>query len=154
MFPPGLWSSFLHSSPTERSHTTVWPSSSMGMSGNMAALQEMLAAQPGSQASSMRSKSPPGLVKLGFPESRQPVHPQSSTHGMPVGAVVVTAVVGFGVSVDVTVVAVVVVVGSRKGVGEVVAGVEVSVVVVVVVGLGVGGVGHLSIGRQQLTRIS
>lgn len=130
----------------------------------MAALQEMLAAQPGSQTFSMRSKSPPGLVKLGFPESRQPDHLQSSAHGGLAGAVVVTAVVDSGVGVDVTVVAVTVVVGSRVGVGDVVAGVEVSVVVVVVVvvvtglvvvvGLRVGGVGHLSIGRQQLTRIS
>lgn len=131
----------------------------------MAALQETLAAQPGSQTFLMCSKSPPGLVKLGFPESRQPDHLQSSTHGGLVGAAVVTAVVGSGVGVDVTVVAVTVVVGSRVGVGDVVAAIEVSVVVVVVVvvvvtglvvvvGLRVGGVGHLSIGRQQLTRIS
>lgn len=92
----------------------------------------MLAAQPGSQTFLMDSKSPPGLVKLGLPESSQPVHLQSSTHGVVVGWVV-TVVGVTGVAVDVVVVVVTVVVTIVVGSG----------VVLTVVGVGVeAGVGH------------
>lgn len=53
----------------------------------MVALQEMLAAHPGSQMPSIDSISPPGLLKSGFPESSQPVQLQTGTHGV-VGVVV------------------------------------------------------------------
>lgn len=137
MTPPGLWSWFLHTSPTERSHTTVCPSCSMGVFGYIAALQEMLAAQPGWQMSPINSVSPPGLLKSGFPESSQPVHLQSSMHGVcpdTVGVLVGTVVVDTGVAVGVVVVVVTVVVDSGVGVVGEVVGVVVTVVVGVVVG--------------------
>ena len=84
----------------------------MGAFGNLVALQEMSATRPDPQTSPMGSTSPPVLLKVGLPESSQPVHSQTGTH-----------VVGETV-VDV--------VGVLVGVG-----VEVSVVVVVMVGVGV-----------------
>lgn len=83
----------------------------MGTLGYIEALHEMLAAQPGSQMCSMDSKSPPGLEKLGLPESVQPVHLQASIHGVVVGTGL-TVVVVTGVAVDVVVVVVTVVVDT------------------------------------------
>ena len=71
----------------------------------------MLAAQPPPQVSPINSLSPPCMVKLGFPESSQPVQWQTGTHGVVDG-------------------------GTGGGLGVVVGG---AVVMVVDGGLGVGG---------------
>lgn len=156
MAPPGVWSSFLHSSPTKRSHVTFCPSCSIGVSGYCTALQEILVALwPARQTSAILSKSPPGLAGSGLPESTQPVHSQPHTHG-----VVLCDVVGEDkVVIVVDVAGVDMVAGDVVGVvddegiipvvvGEVSLVVDevVSVVVAGVVGVVVGGVVGVIVG--------